>query len=51
MVTLMTSLLVLLNYQRDELGDISPFARDGLALGFGAQFFAPINLVDIEASI
>ncbi|HIG53320.1 MAG TPA: hypothetical protein EYQ18_04920 [Candidatus Handelsmanbacteria bacterium] len=38
MVTPMTSLLVQLNYQQDELGDISPFARDGLALGLGLSF-------------
>ena len=32
------SMMIQLNYQRDRLDDIDPYARNGLALGIGLNF-------------
>ena len=37
-VTPDASLFIQVKYQYDELGEISPFVRDGLALGLGLSF-------------
>ncbi|MDE0961755.1 MAG: hypothetical protein OSB73_01390 [Candidatus Latescibacteria bacterium] len=37
-VTPEASLFIQVKYQHDELGEISPFVRDGLALGLGFSF-------------